>query len=109
MEEKSIFDQPNQSFHNQQPLPNATAVLVLGILSIVICGIGLVLGIIALILAKKDTQLYNAGMEIYAPSSYSNLKSGKICAVIGIILSGLFILFYGAILIFAVSTAGSFK
>jgi hypothetical protein len=102
MEEKSIFDQPNQSFHNQQPLPNATAVLVLGILSIVICGIGLVL-------AKKDTQLYNAGMEIYAPSSYSNLKSGKICAVIGIILSGLFILFYGAILIFAVSTAGSFK
>jgi M penetrans paralogue family 26 len=109
MEEKSIFDQPNQPFQNQQPLPNATAVLVMGILSIVICGIGVVLGIIALVLAKKDTELYNAGMEIYAPSSYSNLKAGKICGVIGIILSSLFILVYGAIIIFAISTAGSIR
>jgi hypothetical protein len=104
MEEKSIFDQPSQPFHNQQQLPNATAVLVLGILSIVLCGIGLVLGIIALTLANKDTRLYNTGIELYAPSSYNNLKSGKICAVIGIILSSLVILFYVGIFITALSS-----
>ena len=46
----------------QQSLPNATVVLVLGILSIVFCccyGIlGLIPAIIALVLSKKDRALY---------------------------------------------------
>jgi hypothetical protein len=46
----------------QQKLPNATAVLILGIVSIVGCccyGLpGLIAGIIALVLAKKDGELY---------------------------------------------------
>ena len=46
---------------DQQKLPNATAVLVLGILSIVTCccyGIpGIVAGIIGLVLYKKDNAL----------------------------------------------------
>jgi hypothetical protein len=49
----------------QPPLPNATAVLVLGILSIVVC---FITGIIALVLANKDMALYNANPGAYSPS-----------------------------------------
>lgn len=77
----------------QRPLPNGTAVLVLGIIAIVGCfcdGIpGLVCGIIALVLAGKDMKLYNADPALYTPSSLSNLKSGRICAIIGVSLSAL--------------------
>jgi len=80
---------------NQQQLPNATAVLVLGIVSIVGCccyGIpGLIAGIIALFLYSKDSKLYMANPTEY--SNYSNLNTGRILAIIGIILSVLFIIY----------------
>jgi len=107
MEEKSIFEQPRQPYNMQQPLPNATAVLVLGILSLVICFVGVVLGIISLVLANKDMRLYNASPEVYTPGSYNNLKAGRICAIIGLILNTLLIIFYAAIIIFAVSLGGN--
>lgn len=73
----------------KQKLPNATLVLVLGIASIITCccwGItGLVVGIIALVLAQKDLKLYFENPDLY--SGYSNLNTGRILAVIGIILS----------------------
>jgi len=89
----------------QQTLPNATAALVLGILSIVICFAGVVLAIIALVLANKDLRMYNASPEVYSPASYNNLKAGRICAIIGLILQGLIIIFYAIVFIFAL-TAG---
>lgn len=101
MEEKSIFDQPRQ-FNMQQPLQNATAVLVLGILSIVMCFIGLILSIIALVLANKDLRLYNASPEVYTVGSYNNLKAGRICAIIGLILNILVIVLYAIIIVFAI-------
>ena len=107
MEEKSIFNQPNQPFNMQQPLQNATAALVLGILSLVICGLGVVLGIIALVLANKDLRLYNASPEVYTLGSYNNLKAGRICAIIGIILQSLLIVFYVVWFVFILSIAGS--
>jgi hypothetical protein len=77
----------------QRPIPNGTAVLVLGIISIVGCfcdGIpGLICGIIALVLAGKDLKLYNADPTLYTPGSVSNLKNGRICAIIGVSLSAL--------------------
>lgn len=77
----------------QRPLPNGTAVLVLGIIAIVGCfcdGVpGLVCGIIALVLANKDMRLYNADPTLYTPNSVSNLKSGRVCAIIGLSLSAL--------------------
>ncbi|MFN0291227.1 MULTISPECIES: CCC motif membrane protein [Pedobacter] len=80
----------------QQSLPNATAVLVLGILSILTCCcygiIGLILGIIALILAKKDKTLYAANLGIYSESSLKNLNAGRICAIIGIVFSAIYLL-----------------
>jgi hypothetical protein len=78
----------------KQNLPNATPVLILGILSIVTCccyGFGLILGIVALVLAKKDIALYKQSPEIYL--NYSNLKTGRILAIVGIILSVLMLLF----------------
>ena len=107
MEEKSIFNQSNQPFNMQQPLQNATAALVLGILSLVICGLGVVLGIIALVLANKDLRLYNASPEVYTLGSYNNLKAGRICAIIGIILQSLLIVFYVVWFVFILSIAGS--
>ncbi|KUJ50966.1 CCC motif membrane protein [Chryseobacterium sp. JAH] len=78
---------------NQQKLPNATAVLVLGIVSIVGCccyGIlGLIAGIIGLVLYKKDNELYQANPTLY--SDYNNLKTGRILSIIGISLSVLYI------------------
>lgn len=109
MEEKSIFDQPHTNYSNQQQLPNATAVLVMGILSIVMCGIGVVLGIIGLVLANKDTKLYNASPDLYTSGSYSNLRTGKICSVIGVILSGLFIIVYAGAIVFAIAFSNKYN
>ncbi|RYG18123.1 MAG: DUF4190 domain-containing protein [Chitinophagaceae bacterium] len=87
----------------QQALPNATAVLILGILSIVTCCcygvIGTILAIVALVLSKKDRILYAANMSQYTESSYKNLNAGRVCAIIGLILSALVVLFYIIIII----------
>ena len=107
MEEKSIFDQPGQSYSGQQPLQNATAALVLGILSIVLCGVGVVLGIIALVLANKDLRLYKSNPEFYTIGSYNNLNAGRICGIIGLILNALFVIVYAGIIIFAISLGAS--
>lgn len=78
-----------------QKLPNATAVLILGILSILTCCcygvIGLILGIIALVLAKKDLALYKENPHSY--TNYSNLNVGRILAIIGIVLSALYLIY----------------
>jgi len=75
-------------------LPNSTATLVLGILSIISCWlygiVGVVLGIIALVISKKPLEDFNQ-----APGEYeggSNLKAGRIMAIIGLSLSGLYLL-----------------
>lgn len=82
-----------QAFPNQSNLPNATAVLVLGIISIVGCFcyglIGLICGIIALVLAKKDLALYRANSARFTTGSYNNLQAGRICAIIGTTLSAI--------------------
>jgi hypothetical protein len=81
----------------QQPVPNATAVLVLGILSIVFCWcyglIGLILGIIAVALSGKAKRLYEADPGAYTLGSFNNLKAGRICGIIGICLSSLYVVF----------------
>jgi hypothetical protein len=76
---------------NQIPLPNSTAILVLGIVSILACccyGIpGLICGIIALVLANNAGKLYKAEPGAYTESSYKNMNAGKICALISVIFS----------------------
>ncbi len=70
----------------QRPLPNATAVLVLGILSLVICS---PLGIVGLILANQDMRLYNSNPDVYTVDSLSSVKAGRICSIIAVCLMAL--------------------
>ena len=81
----------------QIALPNANTVLVLGIISIVGCccyGVpSIICGIIALVLAKSASDTYAADPQRYTQGSYGNLKAGKICAIIGLILSVVFIIY----------------
>ncbi|MCB0806185.1 MAG: hypothetical protein KDC05_10335 [Bacteroidales bacterium] len=80
---------------NQVPLPNASAVLILGVLSIILCWcqgiIGLILGIAALIIANKDLALYEASPGRFTQNSYSNVKTGRTIAIIGLVLAASFI------------------
>lgn len=75
----------------RQQLPNSTLILVFGILSIVGCCcygiVGLIFGIVALVMSKKATEIYNADPNMYI--GYQNVKTGRILAIIGIILSAL--------------------
>jgi hypothetical protein len=84
-------------YNQQVPLPNSSTVLTLGIVSVVLCWchgiVGLVLAIVALVLASKDMALYNANPSAYTPNSYSNVKSGRNIAIIGLVLAGVFLFF----------------
>lgn len=80
----------------QQGLPNATIVLVLGIVSIVSCCcfyglVALITSIVALVLSKKDRALYANYPGVYTESSFKNLNAGRVCAIIGLILAGIII------------------
>jgi hypothetical protein len=81
-----------------QTLPNSTAVLVLGILSIVLCWcwgiVGLTLGIIAIVFSSKGEKLYKDNPSFYTEGSLKNMRAGKICAIIGTSISGLYVLIY---------------
>ena len=92
-DEKNLI---SSNYNQPANLPNATASLVLGIISIVgaFCYgiVGVICGIIGLVLANKDIKLYNATPELYASSSLSNSKAGRICSIIGLILGVLLLL-----------------
>lgn len=99
---------------NQQPLPGASTVLTMGILSIVgtlvCCGpFGAIFSIIALVKAKSANELYLANPENY--SDYSNIKTGKILAYVGLGLSLIYlvltILYFGFIV--AVISSGDWS
>ncbi|UKT64144.1 CCC motif membrane protein [Pedobacter mucosus] len=93
--------QPNAAFNQfggmgQQNLPNSTASLVLGILAIPACcfyGIfGIIFGVIAWVLASGDLKKYNLNPGAYTLSSYKNSKAGKLCGIIAVSISVLFII-----------------
>ncbi len=88
----------------KQTLPNSTLILVFGILSILGCccyGIlGLIFAIVAIIMAKKATAVYNENPELY--SGFQNVKTGKILAIIGLILSIIYLVY----VIFIFATVG---
>ena len=76
-------------------LPNATATLALGIISIVGCFLyaipGLICGIIAVAIHSKDKKLYQSDPASFEVS-YKNAKAGFICAIIGLSLSALYLI-----------------
>jgi hypothetical protein len=89
---------PNYSL--QQDLPNTNLIHIFGILSVVIVLglIGYVFGWIALAQSKAALRLYTANPQAYTPSSYHKVKTGRTCALIGVIIysiliAALFVLF----------------
>lgn len=105
-ENQPSFNQPNIPPNvppnmpmGQMPLPNASTVLILGIVSIVIScccyGIlGIVLAIVTLVMAKKAREIYYANPNAYTPGSLSNITTGRICAIIAIVIGIIVIVSY---------------
>lgn len=113
-ENQSVNQNPNNPVV-QIPLPNSTGVLVMGIISIALCWcygiVGITLGIISLVMGGKAKRLYKEEPEKYTIGSYKNLNAGYICAIIGLSLSALYLVFIiiyfitvGAVLSSAFST-----
>ena len=81
--------------NSRSNLPNASSVLTLGILSIVLCWchgiIGIIMAIIALILANRDLNLYYSNPDKYTVNSFNNIKTGRTVAIVGLVLAGTFL------------------
>ena len=97
-DEQKVNQQFNQQFGSAQlPVPNSVAVLVLGIISLALCWcygiVGITCGIIAIVLSSKGKKEYESNPGKYTESSFKNLKAGRICAVIGVSLSALYVVF----------------
>jgi len=84
------MEAPNQKVM----LPNATAVLVLGICSIVFACVfvGLVCGIIGLVLASKGRKMYKENPALY--DGWGQLSAGYIMSIIGLCISGLYTIYW---------------
>jgi hypothetical protein len=78
----------------KQTLPNSTATLVMGILSIVFSCffVGLILGIIGLSISGKGRKMYRENPSGF--DGYGALNAGYIMSLIGTILGGLYIVYY---------------
>ncbi|MCF8297547.1 MAG: hypothetical protein K9J13_08405 [Saprospiraceae bacterium] len=103
MENQEIIDQNLYNSNHQITLPNSVGVLVLGICSIALCScniIGVALGIIALVLASKANSLYKENPQSYTIASFKNMNAGRICAIIGTVVSGLYFVFWIIYIIF---------
>ncbi len=77
----------------QQKLPNGTMIIVLGILGYLCCcfaGIGIIPSAIAFFMAKKSEKMYAENPELY--DNASQIKTGKIIALIAVILNILIII-----------------
>lgn len=96
----------------QQGLPNATAALILGILSILLCWLygilGIACGIIGLVLSNKDLKLYKENPGVYTKSSYNNSNAGRICSIIGLSLSALWLIYVIVVVLILGSALWSF-
>ena len=82
----------------QKSVPNAMLIMICGIASIVCCGIGFVAGIVALIMSSKANKLIAQDPNGY--SDAKNVKIGRTCAMIGVGLQVLWILFYIIYIVF---------
>jgi uncharacterized membrane protein YhaH (DUF805 family) len=89
---QSINTTQEISQSSKPKLPNAIGILILGISSILMCAtviLGIICGIIALVMSKSPK-----AMLLENPNGFSNsgiLKAGRITAIIGIILSILYV------------------
>lgn len=80
---------------NTIKLPNASTVLTLGIISCfgMFCFgvVGLIMGIVAIIFYRIDKKRYQKEPYKYSNESLKMLNSGRILAIIGLVISSLFV------------------
>ena len=81
-------------FNSKVPLPNATAVLVMGICSIVFSCffVGVVLGIIGIVLSGKGRKMYKDNPSLY--EGYGQLNAGFIMSIVGTALGALYVIYW---------------
>ena len=99
--EEPINKAAGDFFHTpfQVNLPNSNTILVLGILSLVFCWwhifsiAGIILSIVTLSLAGKEFSLFYRQPDNFTLSSLNNVKAGRTCAIIGLIISILVFIF----------------
>jgi hypothetical protein len=74
-------------------LPKATLTLIFGLLSIMTCFlfgfVGLIFGIVAFVISKKDLAMLKENPKLY--SNGSNLLIGRVLAAIGITISTIYL------------------
>jgi hypothetical protein len=91
-------------------LQYSIAILVCGIVSIVVlCYFGWIMSIVSLVLFNKAKKLYDENPSKYNPSSFNMAKSGRTCAIIGLVLSiaaTIFWIFYIVIIVYALGISG---
>jgi hypothetical protein len=89
--------------------PYSSSAQVMGILSIVFAWVftlaGLILGIIAVVHARKAKDIINANPNAYNPYSMSKVKTGRTTGIVGIVLSALVIIALIAVILIAVAVA----
>ena len=89
----SGYKYPYNSASDPQNLPNANMILVLGILSVFLCWwhivslAGIIIGIVALVKAGRESSLYYSDPSRYTISSLNSVKTGRTCAIIGLSIS----------------------
>lgn len=83
--------------------PRGTTILVLGILSLVLCG--LFTGIPAWVMGRKA--LHEIEHSPYPVSNRGTVKAGYICGMIGTILSAVVLVFYVIVAIVAVGATST--
>jgi hypothetical protein len=94
MENTNQPQNPNIFSNPKTMLPNATAVLVLGICSIVFSCffVGAILGIIGLVLGGKAKKVYKENPSLY--EGYGQVNAGYIMSIIGTCLGGLYLIYW---------------
>ncbi len=90
--------QLDDNYLGNEKVPNSVGALVLGICSIFpgcFCYgvVGIACGIIALVLASKANKLVEEHPNRYTKESIQLVKAGKICGIIGLALSSLYLIF----------------
>lgn len=87
-------------YDHRTPLPNGTAVFVLGVCSVLfscLC-IGLILGIIGLLLSREGRNLYKRSPHLY--EGYGLLNAGFILSIIGTALGALSVIYFAILFTF---------
>jgi uncharacterized membrane protein len=95
---------------NYSKLSADPTALILGIVSVFIvligccCGflvaVSLVLGIVGLVLANKSLKEFDANPESYSIQSRKNVYAGKVLSIVGIAMSGLYVVLAACFFIF---------